>query len=126
MKLVVLITARTEQGLEVAQAWQETGAPGVTIIRAHGLFSLQETVRKGTVELPRMLVSMAAALAHIIESTEGTSELILSLVEKEKVDPLVKATESVLGDLSQPGHGVLFVLNVERALGVRDHRPTSF
>lgn len=121
MKLVILITSRITNGLDVAQAWQEAGAPGVTIIRSHGLHSLQEEVRHGSVELPRMVVSMAAAMAHIIDQVEERSEVVLSVVPKTMVDKLIDAANSVLGDLSKPNHGVLFVLDVERAVGVRHH-----
>jgi hypothetical protein len=126
MKLIVLITSQIEQGLEAAQSWQDNGAPGVTILPAHGLFSLQRAAQHGEVELPRMMVSMAAALAQVIERAEEKSQIILSLVEKEKVDALIAATEKILGDLTLPHNGILFVLDVERAIGVRDHRPASF
>lgn len=121
MKLVILITSRITNGLDVAQSWQDAGAPGVTIIRSHGLYSLQEEVRTGSVELPRMVVSMAAAMAHIIDQVEERSEVVLAVVPKTLVDTLINAANDVLGDLSSPNHGVLFVLDVERAVGVRNH-----
>jgi nitrogen regulatory protein PII len=122
MKLVILITAQIEDGLEVAQAWQDAGAPGVTIIRTYGLYTLQQQTQGGAIELPRMIVSMAGAMAHIIDSVEERGELILSLVEDTQVDSLINATSAVLGDLTGPGHGVLFVLPIDRAMGVRDPR----
>ncbi len=121
MKLVILITSRITNGLDVAQSWQEAGAPGVTIIRSHGLHGLQQEVRHGSVELPRMVVSMAASMAHIIDQVEERSEVVLSVVPKTMVDKLIDAANEVLGDLSKPNHGVLFVLDVERAVGVRHH-----
>lgn len=122
MKLVILITAHIERGLEVAEAWQEAGAPGVTIIRTYGLYTLQKEAERGEIELPRMVLSMASAMAHIIDSLEERGEMILSVVDDTLVDALVDAASSVLGDLTAPGHGVLFVLPVDRAMGVRDPR----
>lgn len=122
MKLVILITTQIEHGLEVAQAWQDAGAPGVTILRTYGLYTLQQEAERGDIELPRMVVSMAAAMAHIIDSVEERGELILSVVEDTKVDALIGAANGILGDLTAPGHGVLFVLPVDRAIGVRDPR----
>ncbi len=121
MKLLLLITARLEKGVEVAEAWQKTGAPGLTIIPSHGLYRLQQDVRGGVVELPRMVVSMADAMIHVLRSREHSSETIISVVPDELVDPLIAAAESVLGDLKLPNNGVLFVLDVERALGVHQH-----
>lgn len=121
MKLIILITSRITNGLDVAQSWQEAGAPGVTILRAHGLHSLQQEVQDGHIELPRMVVSMAAAMAHIIDHVEERSEVVLSVVPASMVDTLIDAANKTLGDLMQPNHGVLFVLDVERAVGVRQH-----
>jgi hypothetical protein len=121
MKLVVLITAQVEEGLDIAQAWQEAGAPGVTIVRSHGLHTLQRELRSGSVELPRMIASMGAAMASILDNVEERGEIILSVVEDDLVDSLIDAANQVLGDLTEPNHGILFVLALERAIGVRRH-----
>lgn len=120
MKLVILITSLTEKGLMVAEAWQKVGAPGVTIVRSYGLHSLQRKLQKGQVELPRMVLSMASAMAKIIDNMEEHSELILSLVEEDMVDKLIEASQSVLGSLMEPENGILFTLDIDRAIGLRD------
>lgn len=121
MKLVILVTAKVEKGLEIAQAWQDAGAPGVTIIRTHGLHTLQREVQKGGYELPRMVASMATAMAHIIDTVEELGNLIFSVVDEEVVDALVDETQKELGDLTTPDSGVIFVLPIERAIGVVNH-----
>lgn len=121
MKLVVLITAKREAGLDIAQAWQEAGAPGVTIVPSHGLHALQAELKSGSVELPRMVVSMGAAMAVILDEMEQHSMIILSLVEDNLVEPLNAATNQALGDMSGPDHGILFVVPIERAVGMRRH-----
>lgn len=124
MKLVLLITPQVDKGLDVAQAWQEAGSPGVTIIRSHGLHTLQQELQSGSVELPRMVVSMGAAMASIIDNMEERGEIILSIVEDELIDALITATTEVLGDLTAPNAGVLVTLPIERAIGVRHHDQT--
>ncbi len=121
MKVVVLITTQVESGLDIAQAWQEAGAPGVTVIRSHGLHTLQQELRTGSVELPVVVVSMGAAMASLMDTAEERTEVILSLVDDPLVDPLIAAANEVLGDLTEPNHGILFVLPVERAIGLRQH-----
>lgn len=121
MKLVVLITAQIEAGLDIAQAWQEANAPGVTIVRSHGLHTLQKELRSGQVELPRMMVSMGVAMAAIIDNMEERGEIILSVVDDELVNALIAAANQVLGDLTEPNHGVLFVVPIDRAIGIRNH-----
>ncbi len=121
MKLVLLITAQVEQGMEVAEAWQEAGAPGVTIVRTHGLRSLQESVKSGSVELPRMLVSMAAAMAHVITTLEAPGQMLISVVPSELVNTLEAVASEVLGDLSEPYNGIMIILDVEKAIGVHPY-----
>ena len=122
MKLVLLITSKIEEGMNVALAWQEIGAPGVTIIKSHGIHSLREKTKRTSVELPLHVTSMANALAFVIEHIEHTNHVLLALVEDAQVDALVNAAEEQLGDLYAPRTGVVFVLDVEKAVGVRDPR----
>jgi hypothetical protein len=121
MKLVMLITAQVEQGMIVAQAWQDAGAPGVTIVRTHGLRTLQEKVGSGAVELPRVVSSMAAAMAHVLTNVEEPGEMLLSVVDNDMVDKLEAAANDILGDLTEPYNGILIVLDIEKAIGVRHY-----
>ncbi|NWG15434.1 MAG: hypothetical protein HXY41_02250 [Chloroflexi bacterium] len=112
-KLVILITSRTEDVHAVGEAWQKAGAPGVTIIESYGLRRLQEK-SKALEILPGMM-----SLQEIMRESDITSVFVLSVVHDEQVDALLAATEAVLGDLDQPDTGVAFVLDVERAIGIR-------
>ncbi len=121
MKMVLIITAQVEQGMSVAQAWQDAGAPGVTIIRTHGLRSLQERTQQGAVELPMVLTSMVAAMSHVIKSMEAPGQLLLSVVDDEMVDTLEKVASEILGDMNEPYNGIMLVIDIERAIGVYHH-----
>ena len=125
MKLVILITTRVEEGMDVAQAWQLVGAPGVTIMRTHGLRTLQEQVQRGDYELPRVVTSMAAAMTHMLNDMDENGMMLLSVVDNDLVDKLEAATANVLGDLTEPYHGIMIVLDIERAIGVRHHGDTG-
>ncbi|MGQ9889036.1 MAG: hypothetical protein ACUVSX_11175 [Aggregatilineales bacterium] len=116
-KLIVLITARPEDGHRVAEAWQEAGAPGATLIEGFGLRRLQERAR-GMEVLPGMM-----SLAEILRQSESTSLIVLSVVEEDAlIDRLLAATERILGDLGQPDAGVFFVVDLVGAWGVFNHR----
>jgi hypothetical protein len=117
-KLLILITSHIEKALEVAEAWQRTGAPGVTLIDSHGLRRLQE--KSQDLELP-LFVSMASVLRQL----EVTSQIILSVAQDHELDGLIKATEDVLGDLDKPDTGLAFVLDVERVVGLSYHGRTK-
>jgi nitrogen regulatory protein PII len=125
MKLVFLITAEIEHGLQIAQAWQDLGAPGVTIVRSYGLRTLQNEVERGSVELPRMTVSMASAMASIIDQVQKRGELILSVAEDELIDEMIESAQEILGNMQAADTGVLFVLPIERAVGIVHHQQRS-
>lgn len=120
MKLVILITSEITNGLDVANGWQEAGAPGVTIIRSHGLYALQQEARRGRVELPRMAVSFGRAIASILDNVEEKGEIVMSVCEDDLVDRLVEKTGEFL-DLGKANQGILFVMDVERAVGIDYH-----
>lgn len=121
MKLMILITVKVADGFEVAQAWRNNGAPGVTVLRGHGIHTLQQHIEKGEIELEPIFFSVAEAMASLLDRLEENVLVFLSIVPKEIVDSLIATSQSILGDLNQPHSGVIFVLDVERAIGVYNH-----
>jgi hypothetical protein len=118
-KLVILITARVEDGHRVGEAWRDAGAPGVTFVESYGLRRLQQASGSQEV-LPGMM-----SMLEILRQQEETSLIVLSLVEDAGVaDQLLTITETILGDMTLPDAGVAFVIDVARAIGVRDHGKT--
>jgi hypothetical protein len=61
-------------------------------------------------------------MISIIDSVEERGELILPVVDDKPVDTLAAVASHVLGELMAPDTGVMFFLDIERAIGVRDHR----
>jgi len=109
-KLVVLITTRVEKTLALAEAWQKAGAPGVTLVPSHGFRTLQERTRK--LELPHFV-----NLATILKQVDDTTQMLLSVVEDDAVDTLMRATRAVLKDPLTPKTGIGFVIDVDRVFG---------
>ena len=121
MKMVIIITSKTEQGLMVAQAWQGAGATGVTIIRTHGFRSLQEATQNRGVELQFVVSSMASAMAQVFSNFEEEGMLLLSVVDDSLVDSLEQAASNVLGDMREPYNGIMLVIDMARAIGIYHH-----
>ena len=122
MKLIILITSNIESGLEVANRWQEAGAPGITIIKSVGLYSLQQKIKKGTMEVPlHMASSMTSMMAYMLGEMEHTNHVLLSVVPAELIPKLLEEAKGVMGDLLQPNNGVAFVVPLDEAIGVRIH-----
>lgn len=112
-KLVILITPQIEKAHQIGEAWQYTGAPGITYLESHGLHRLQQEAQKHEI-LPGMF-----SLMEIMRQRDENSVILISAVDETVVSSLVESTESVLGDLAKPNNGVLFVINLEQAYGVR-------
>jgi orotidine-5'-phosphate decarboxylase len=109
-KLVVVVTTQTEKALELAEAWQEAGASGVTLIPSHGLRSLKAKTRG--LELGHFV-----NLATILQQVEDTTQMLFSVVDDRLVDGLIRATRTVLGGALMPQTGIGFVVDVDRIFG---------
>ena len=121
MKLVILITSNVENGVEVATRWQDAGAPGVTVIKSVGLYSLQRKLQSDSIEVPlHAASSMAGVMAYVLREMENTNHVLLSVVPKELVPTLLDEARAVMGDLLEPNHGVAFVVPLDQAIGVRN------
>ena len=117
-KLIVLITGQVEQSHLVGEAWQTMGAPGVTLIEGHGLRHLQEAWKNAEI-LPNTF-----SLQHILRENDLSSVIILSVLDDDTlVDKLISATEGILGDMTAPNNGIMFVIDVPRVIGVHNHNP---
>ena len=120
MKLIILITSNAENGVEVATRWQDAGAPGVTVIKSVGLYSLQRQLQNDSIEVPlHMASSMAGVMAYVLREMENTNHVLLSVAPKEMVPTLLDEARAVMGDLLEPNHGVAFVVPLDEAIGVR-------
>ncbi|NJL55668.1 hypothetical protein HC928_11040 [bacterium] len=113
MKLVILITAQTEQSLQVATAWQQAGASGVTILEGHGLHRLQKKFEIRS-DLP-----LIPSLESLLRGKEIDTHVLVSVVDDDLATRLKAETVVILGDLTLPGNGILLSLDVGDILGLR-------
>lgn len=113
MKLVILITAQTEQTIEIATAWQQAGATGVTILEGYGLRRLQEKMGIRD-DLP-----LVPSLSSLMRGKELETHLLVSVVHDELSAILHRETETILGDLTLPGNGVILTIELASLVGLR-------
>jgi nitrogen regulatory protein P-II 1 len=109
MKLVVFVLNRGEALEQVLEAFIEAGVPGATVLESEGI--------------GRMLTSQVPLFADLQESMKGikpSNRVIFSVVDgAETVRRLEKLLEKACGDLSVPGNGLLFIVPVDYARGLR-------
>lgn len=88
----------------------------MTFLEGYGIQKIQEANRNVEV-LPAML-----SMLDILHQNEETSLVLLSLLHDDAlVQKLLDEAERILGDLSLPNAGVVFVIDVERAIGIRTY-----
>jgi nitrogen regulatory protein P-II 1 len=113
MFLVLLVLNDAELVDQLLESWEEAGVSGVTILPSSGLGRTRRRV-----EL-RDDIPLIPSLKSFIEPEETFSRTLFSVVPDEAlVERLIAATTKVVGDLSQPGTGLLAVMPVMRALGL--------
>lgn len=111
--MVLLILNNIEQSPDVLDAWEEAAVPGITILESTGL----GTVRARAL---REDIPLMPSLRDLFRSQEHKHRTLFTVVEDEAmVDRLIEVTRKTIGDLEQPHNGVLFVLPVSRAVGLK-------
>lgn len=96
----------------VMASWRDAGAPAITILDSVGTRELEEQVTRD--DLPLM-----PSIRDLLQSDDAPRKSIFAIVEDAIVDPLIEATEKVMGDLAEAQKGILFVLPVTRVVGYR-------
>jgi nitrogen regulatory protein PII len=111
-QLLVFVLDNVEQCTEVLDAWEDAGITGVTILESTGLNRLRQGIRDDFPLLPSLRSMLAGQETH--------HRTLFSIVEDDAVlERAIEATQRVVGDLSQPYTGLLFVLPVGRVLGLK-------
>ena len=116
--LVVLVMHDLTHFTNVLSAWHDAGAPAITILEGLGSREPKEQARR---ELPLM-----PSLRDVLQAEDMPRTTIFSVVPDDVADALAEATDEVLGDMTEPGKGILFIVPVTRVMGLRPppHRPS--
>jgi hypothetical protein len=111
--MVVLMLAHAEQLETVVTAWHAVGVEDVTVFQSKSLIQVQDRWRRD--DLP-----LFPSLRNIFADEEFDRYTIITVVGGEAlIDRLLTAAEQQIGDLDEPGNGVLIVLPVARVKGLR-------
>lgn len=113
MFMIMLILNNPDQCQEVMETWEANGAPGVTVLPSTGLGRIR--TKKGLHDdMPLM-----PSLEDFFQAEENLHRTLIAIIrERDIVDKIIQATESVIGDLNQPHTGILVILPVIEAYGL--------
>ena len=113
MFMIMFILNDPDRCQEVLDAWDQAGAPGITILRSTGLGRIRD--RMGLKDdIPLM-----PSLEDFFQTEENLHRTLIAIVRgRPLVDRILEATRSTLGDLNAPNTGILVVLPVLEAYGL--------
>jgi nitrogen regulatory protein P-II 1 len=112
MSMILFVLHDTEKLDALLAAWQEAGAPGVTILWSTGVGRIHkdDALREDTPLMP--------SLEDFYPDPENTSRTMFTIVREQLVEGIVAATQRVTGDLSGPNTGLLVVLPTVAVYGL--------
>lgn len=111
--LVVFVLDDPDKCSAILDAWEDAGANGITILKSTGLGRVRQAGLRD--DLP-----LLPSLHDLLHAEESSHRTLFSVVENQvQVEALVKATQSIVGDLNQPQTGLLFVVPLLQVFGLR-------
>jgi len=115
--VVVVVMPDIEKCQDVLDAWEKYGVSGVTVLESLGMHKLRQ-MRAQRDDLP-----LFPSLRHLMESEEYHHRTAFTVVDDDfDLDRLVEVTQQAIGgDFNAPNSGLLFVVPVARAYGLRPH-----
>lgn len=112
MYLIILVIDNPYFCGDVLLAWHQAGVPGATILESHGLGRALTGARDDLPLLP--------SLDDLVQRDEQRHRTVFAVVPDRDIIARVKqATENVIGRFDDPNTGILFVVPVLEAYGVR-------
>ena len=109
---IVFVLDNADQCRDILDAWENTGIRGVTILESSGLGRVRRAGIRD--DLPLM-----PSLSDLFLNTETQHRTLFTVVKSQsQIEAIVKATQSVVGDLEQPDTGFLFVVPVSQVYGI--------
>ena len=116
MSMILFVLHDTEKLDELLAAWQEAGAPGVTVLESTGVGRIRQNaaLREDTPLMP--------SLEDFYPDPEHMSRTMFTILPDELVQKVVDATIRVVGDLNEPDTGLLVVLPILAAYGLEKRK----
>lgn len=110
LNLLALVTDDLDRCSTVLDAWQEAGVSGVTMLSAAG-----GRYASDHDDLP-LMVSLRAMLA----GSQPPNHIVFALIDDDIVlERAIRAALDIVGDFRSPDSGIMFVVPVSRAWGMR-------
>ncbi len=108
--LLVLVLDDVALLRDVLRAWEEAGVAGATVLDSTGLRRVTDVF--GQDDMP-----LLPSLHELAEKEHAAHRTIFTVLDDSALeDKIIAATEKVVGHLSQPHTGLIFVMPVSRVV----------
>ncbi len=97
---------------DIIHAWRDAGAPAITMLDSVGTREFAELKRRD--DLPLM-----PSIKDLLQEDDAPRKTMFAIVENASVDPIIQATETTLGDLTEKDKGILMVIELAKVVGFR-------
>lgn len=108
MKLLILILNKVEKLEEVLEGFLEVGVTGATLIDSVGMGHILSE------EVP-----IFAGLRFMFAGAKPQNKTIISVIKNEKEEEILRLLNTILGDLYEPGTGIVFSIPLDRVEGLK-------
>lgn len=108
MKLLILILNKVEKLEEVFEGFLEIGITGATVIDSVGMGHIISE------EVP-----IFAGLRFMFAGSKPHNKTVISAIKDEKEKPAIEVLQKILGDLNEPGTGIVFTIPLDRVEGLK-------
>jgi nitrogen regulatory protein P-II 1 len=112
MKMILFVLNDPAKLLDLLTAWKEAGASGATVLFSTGMGRIHQTVPLRD-DLPLM-----PSLSDFYMQSEELSRTVFTAIHDDLVERIISVTEQIVGDLDQPGTGILIVLPADSVHGL--------
>ncbi len=108
MKLLVLFLNKVEKLEEVLEGYVEVGITGATVVDSVGMGHILSE------EVP-----IFAGLRFMFAGAKPHNKTVFSVIRDEKEEEVIRILQKILGDLNQPGTGIVFTFSLDRVEGLK-------
>lgn len=107
MQLLLFVLNKEEHLEEVLEAFLELGISGATIIDSIGMGRILAH------DIP-----IFAGFRNLMQESRPGNKTIMTVVEDEQIQRIVKGIEQICGSFDEPGNGVFITLPIGFAKGI--------
>ncbi|MCD6401428.1 MAG: CBS domain-containing protein [Anaerolineales bacterium] len=108
--LLIVILHDVDRLPELLKVWRDAGVPGVTMLPSFGGFQAQALVKR----------SGLSSVLGIFDQNKSGQRVLMSLIDDSEVlEVAISEADRVIKGFDRPNSGILFVVPVDKALGLK-------